>query len=626
MSSPRTIFILPVLILFLLLPFFEGGETSTGLFYIHSLILFTLGAASLFYSRLWIPRYLLYFLPFLLVLLISTLLSAYRYAAFLVLWDYWMGGVWTILICTLIREKKPVWESSHIWFFCAGAVSSIATILIYNQAKFGRISGSFLNPNEYAVFALILLCLAIYCLEQETIRSRKILISALAILLLLSIGLSLSRGVFIASLSVAVVVFLRRKPGKTTMLLLTLLVLVSGLFVAIRLKYYEDPLQYYRWKIWKSSLQGISEDPYFGVGLGMLEYRARTFNFPGENELARYGRIARSADSQFIEILAETGFVGFFTFLFGWIGVLLSQRKAPQRYFYLKLSWLVVTVASVFSVPLQNTSVLILFLFLIAVSVSDTDEEFGSVSFQRVGRILIPIGCFLLFVIGCYLPFQAHREFQLAVKARTPQQVEEHLSNAVLYNPYQPYYQFFFIRRIVDANPNWETIRWLNLVSTLNHATSLNPVEYEFYVYKARIFRKLLQKESTLRYYSSAVASYQTALDYNPYNVFLRLEFASFLRQIKRETLAETEVRKALEAEPVFLNARLFLIELLLNRNESEEARRHYTLFLDYHRRYGYSPEAAPYVRSLLEVNEKQRERVEKLLRETEGAAVDPHN
>ena len=536
-----------------------------------------------------------------------------------------MGGVWTVLICTLIREKKPAWESSYVWFFCAGAASAIATIAIYNQGRLGRISGSFLNPNEYAVFALMLLCLAIYCLEQETVRSRKMFISALSLLLLLSIGLSLSRGVFVASLSVALVVFLRRKPGKTTMILLTLLVLVSGIFVAIRLKYYEDPLQYYRWKIWKSSLQGISEDPYFGVGLGMLEYRARTFNFPGENELARYGRIARSADSQFLEILAETGFVGFFTFLFGWIGVFLSQRKASQRYFYMKLSWLVVTITCVFSVPLQNTSVLILFLFLIAVSVSDSDEEFLSLSFQRAGRILIPIGCFVLFVIGCYLPYQAHKEFQLAAVSRTPEELEKHLSNAVLYNPYQPYYRFFFIRKIVDSNPNWESIRWSNLLLSLNQATDLNPVEYEFYLYKARIFRKLLQKESNLRYYSSAVASYQTALDYNPYNVFLRLEFASFLSQINRDALAETEVRKALEAEPVFLNARLFLIELLLNRNESDEARRQYHLFLDYHRRYGYSPGAtpSPYERSLLEVNEKQRERIEKRLGKMNASVPD---
>jgi hypothetical protein len=616
-TFPRTIFIFPVLTVFLLLPFFEGGETSNGLFYIHSIIFLTLAAVALSCSRFWFPRYLFFFLPFLLVLTISTILSPYHYAGFLKLWDYWMAGVWTILICTLIREKKPEWEPAYVWLFSAGAISSILTIFLYNETRFGRIRGSFLNRNEYAVFALMLLCFGIYCLEKETSRGRKILISTLAILLLVSIGLSLSRGVFITSLLVAAAAFFRHKPGKTTKMILALLIIVSGIFVAVRMKYYKDPLQYYRWKIWKSSLQGVAEEPYFGVGLGMLEYRARTFNFPGQGELGRYGKIARSADSQYVEILAETGFVGFVSFLFGWIGLLFSLQKASGQYFYLKLTWLIVTVSSIFLVPLQNTAVLMLFTFLIAVSISDSDKECVSFSFHRIGRILIPVACFLLFVIGCYLPFQAHREFYLAARSQTLQEADQHLSKAVLYNPYQPYYRFFFIRRIVDSNPNWNTPQWLNLVSLLNQSIALNPVESEFYLYKARIFRKLLQKESTLGYYSSAVASYQTALDYNPYNVFLRLEFASFLYQIKRDSLAEIEVRKALEAEPVFLNARLFLVEVLLKRSDLEKARNEYALFLDYARRYGGSPEkaASKYIRYLIEVNQKQKERLETLLK-----------
>jgi tetratricopeptide (TPR) repeat protein len=291
-------------------------------------------------------------------------------------------------------------------------------------------------------------------------------------------------------------------------------------------------------------------------------------------------------------------------------------RKSSTRYFYLKLAWLVLTVSCIFSIPLQNTSVLTLFLFLIAVSFSESEEEAISLSFQRSGRILIPVVSFLLFVFGCYFPFRAHQEFELAVASKNVAEADQHLSKAVRYNPYQPYYRFVFIRKIVNANPKLDAVRWLNLVSLLNEATALNPLEYEFYLYKARIFRKLLQNKSTLRYYSLAVASYQTALDYNPYNVFLRLEFASFLHQIRRDSLAEVEVRKALEAEPVFLNAHLVLADVLIASGQLSEARKQYARFLEYHTRYGRSPEKAPtqYIRSLLEVNHKVKERVENLL------------
>ncbi len=617
MITSKPLFLLPILALFILFPFFEGGETSSGLFVFHTITLVALAATALAYSRLWIPRFVVFFFPFLLVLIISTIISDYKYAAFLKLWDYFLGGVWTILICTLLRENKRESESIFTWIFLVGSLSTIAAILLYNKVGTGRISASFLNPNEYASFALMLFCLGFYCLEQETNHQRKRLIAGLSCLLLLSVGFSLSRGVFIASLSIAALAFFRRKPGKTIKILLILLILVSGSLVTFRLKYYEDPLKYYRGKIWKSSLKGISEDPELGIGLGMLEYRARTFNFPADTELGRYGRIARSADSQYVQILAETGFLGLLTFLFGWFGLFSSLRKTSSRYFYLKLAWLVVSIASLFSVLLQNTSVLFLLSFLVSVPISESNKETLELSFHRPGRILIPLGCFLLFVLGCYLPFQSDREFYRALRSKDLQEADKHLSAAIRYNPYQPYFRFVFIRKIVDRKPELDTHRWLTIVSTIDRSIALNPLEYEFYVYKARIFRILLEKNINLRYYSSAVSAYQTALDYNPYNVFLRLEFASFLYKLKRYNLAEREVRTTLEAEPSFLNARIFLTEILLTTNKPEDAKKEYAAFLDYHKRFGGIVDSppSPYIRSLLQVNAIHKQKVEELLK-----------
>lgn len=616
MSSSRTIILLPVFVLFLLLPFFEGGETSNGLFYFHTIVLLSLAVAAFFYSELCVPRFVIYFVPFLLVLVISTILSDYKYAAFLKLWDYWMAGMWAILVFTLIHQDRRIWESRHVWLFFACAISAVAAILIYDHARFSRISGSFVNPNEYAIFALILFCFGIFCLEHESNKTRKIYIAFLIVLLLLTAGLSRSRSVFLASLFIAFLAFVRHKGSRTIKLLLVLLVLVSGLLITIRLKYYDDPLQYYRLEIWKSSLKGIREDPYLGIGLGMLPYRALTFNFPGESQLGRYGRIARSADSQYVQILGETGFLGLLSFLFGWIGLLFALQKARPRFFYLKLAWWILALTSLFSNPLQNTSVLFLFLFLVAITLSDTEQQVSVLRFRRIGRILIPVGCFLLFAIGCFLPFQAHREFESAIRSKTLQEANQHLNNAIRYNPYQPYYRFAFIRRIVDAGPNFTAPQWLNVMSAIEEAIRLNPLEYEFYLYKARISRRLLQKQSTLTHYSTAVSSYQTALDHNPYNVFLRLEFASFLHQIDRNNLAEQEIRRALQDEPVFLNGRLLLTDVLLSQKNEAQAREEYLMFLDYHSRFGKlkTPEQPPYIQSLLDVNQKQKKKVEELL------------
>jgi hypothetical protein len=361
----------------------------------------------------------------------------------------------------------------------------------------------------------------------------------------------------------------------------------------------------------------MAEDPQLGIGLGMLAYRSPMYNFPGERELGRFGRIARSADSQYVEILAETGILGFCSFLFGWFALFFFLRTIRERYFYMKLAWAIVTISCVFSNPLENTAILFLFLFLITIPLSDSENGAISLSFNRLGRILLPTGGFLMLVLGIYFPYRAHKEFSLAASATAPEQTAQHLASAVRYNPYQPYYQFFFLRRAIDSKPDWPSARWFHAISVLDQSIDLNPLESEFYLYKARVYRRMLAKSPKLMYYSSAVSSYQAALDYNPHNVFYRMEFASFLFHIDRPKLAESEIRKALEAEPAFLAARLLLAEILFSRTSSKEARKEYSKFLAYYQRYGggNKSQRSPYIRSLLEVNIKQKQRVEELLK-----------
>lgn len=616
MIASRTIILFPIFAIFALFPFFEGGKTSTGLFYFHSITFFGLAAVALLYSRLWIPRFLNFFLPFVIVLTVSTVISPYKYASFLKLWDFLAAGAWAILLCTMVSEKKETFESNSVYIFVVGAISTIVAILVHYPSN-DRVSATFLNPNEYGTFGLMLLCFGIFCYEQAIDRRRKIFLAVLLSVLLLSVALSFSRGILIASLSVAIIAFIQRKPGRIVKFFLISLLVLSAVLVALRFRYQDDPLKYHRWKIWKSSLKGISGDPYFGVGLGMLEYRARMFNFPSDSEIGRYGRIARSADSQYVEILAETGFLGFLAFLFGWFSLYFLLRKSSTRFFYMRLGWLIITLTCLFSVPLENTSVLYLLMFLLVFSFSETEKQFRLVTFERTGRILVPVGCFLIYVFGVLLPFQADKEFHRAMHSKTPEEADTHLANAVRYNPYQPYYKFVFIRRIVDARPAWQTQKWLNVVQLIDEAIQLNPLEYEFYLYRARTYRLLLEKDLNLGYYSSALSSYQTALDYNPHNVFLRLEYASFLYRLNRQGLAEMEVRKTLESEPAFLNARLFLTEVLLSKKSSEEARKEYSAFLNYNRRFrneAINPSSS-YIRSLLEVNEQKKKRVEDLLK-----------
>jgi O-antigen ligase len=615
-GSLRAFLLLLVISVLTLLPYFEGGETSPGLFWLHSLALAGFAITCLVISRISIPRFLLAFLPFFIVLVISTLISSYKFASFLTLWDYFAAGIWAILICTLVSSNREKFQLFAPWVFVISACSTIIAILLYNTKQLTRVSASFLNPNDYASYALLLFCFGLFCFEKEKDHFRKTILITFLSILLATVALSFSRGIFLAVLSLIVVTFILHKQGKVMKLLLLVLLVSSALIVVLRFRLYNDPYQYYRLKIWVNSLRSVKEDPYLGVGLGMLQYRSNNFNFPAETEVGRYAHIARTADNQYVQILAETGFLGFFTFLLGWFALLIHLKGVSNRFFYLKLAWLILTVTGLFSVPLQNTSVLFLFFFIIVFSIaSDSEKHTISFDLEATMRILIPIATFLLFAFCVYLPYRADREFHLALTSVQPQEKEKHLTNALRYNPFQPYYRFIFIRNIVDARPQLDPARWMSLSLLLDQSIALNPLESEFYKYKARISCLLLQKNPSLKDYSDAISSYQAALDCNPFNVFLRLEFASFLFQLNRYDIAKPELEKILQLEPAFLNARLLLIATLLKTNHLDEAKTQYSRFLkDMERlRNEAAYPTSDYVRLLLRVNPQQKQKVMEL-------------
>jgi hypothetical protein len=147
-GSSRSFLLFLVIAVLILLPFFEGVETSLGLFLVHSLTLAAFALCCLITSRISIPKFIIAFLPFFAVLVVSTVISPYKFASFLKLWDYFGAGTWAILICTLIQTDRGKIQTLAPWLFVVTTCSTITAILIYNTNQLMRISASFLNPND----------------------------------------------------------------------------------------------------------------------------------------------------------------------------------------------------------------------------------------------------------------------------------------------------------------------------------------------------------------------------------------------------------------------------------------------------------------------------------------------
>jgi len=606
----------PIFVFFAIFPFFEGLETPTGLFIAHTLVLVSLLGVLFYYRRIWLPPYIGRFVAFLLILIPSTIIAPYKYAAFLELWDYWIAAIYSILVYSLFKENEDSLEHIAIACFFIGTIATILSVILIPNPNL-RWSGSFVSPLDFGIFCLLLFLLGLFCFERATLTAWKVTISIGLIFLVTCIAMASSRAVFLATGVMLVYYLWKKRSSRLISTFLVLALIGSAVVIYIRLFHFSDPFQYYRLKIWKYSLQGILQDPYLGIGLNMLPYRAGQFNFPAEQAVGRYSRIATTADNQYLQILIETGFVGLFLFLIGWISLYFGLRKLRPMFLAFQGAYIVITIISFFTLPLTITSILFLFLFLILFAFPfDPEVKQRSLPFNRIVQILLSVFVITLFLFAVYFPYRAHLEARAYGHSRNAKEAQEHLRAAIRFNPFQPYIPFTAIQRVVDARPPLESEKWMKLAKEMDNMIALNPLESDFYVYKAKIYRILMEKTGESKYYSDAVSNYQMAIQYSPFNVFLRIDYAFFESKIGHLKRAESELKEILQLEPAYLNGGLLLAEVYVKEGQYEAAKKQFNEVEDMQRRYAEFKNNIdePYLKKLIQVDEIYKNRVKNLI------------
>jgi tetratricopeptide (TPR) repeat protein len=267
--------------------------------------------------------------------------------------------------------------------------------------------------------------------------------------------------------------------------------------------------------------------------------------------------------------------------------------------------------------PLLNTSILFLFLFLILFPLPfDPEAKSRSLTFGLLTSIITTVFVTGLFLFAVYFPFRSFQEDRAYVSSRDPREAKKHLEAAIKFNPYQPYTAFTPIRKTVDARPKLTSEQWLVLSSNINHLIELNPVEPDFYVYKAKIFRILLEETRNPKYYQEAVYYYQSAFQQSPFNVFLRIEYAYFEKQLGHLERSESELKEIVRLEPAYLNARLLLAEICFRQGKHEAAKKELQEVERLEKRYKnlQSSVNEPYVRKLITVDNNYKNQLKKVI------------
>ena len=299
---------------------------------------------------------------------------------------------------------------SYPWLLLAIVISGIIQAIYGNLQLLGyyssnhsgfKMTGSYFNPGPFAGFLTSVwgISLGLYLFSTRIVDQVKTalkwksklvesIFKYIPLLGIISIALvipaSQSRAAWLGVLFSSLVLYefkyrlLKKLFKKTTqikrviVLILSSVILISGLFGIYYLKKGSSDGRLF---IWKVTSKIIKDTPVFGVGFdrfkaNYMNYQANYFTENGETSEALVADNTYYAFNEWLQFLAENGFIGALLLLLLLFTLLNIKVKTENKYlfFMLKASLIGIGIFACFSYPMQILPIKLIITFLLAYS------------------------------------------------------------------------------------------------------------------------------------------------------------------------------------------------------------------------------------------------------------------
>lgn len=607
-------------------PLPEGGTTHVAMMVIRITVLLALGLfliTGIHTGRLPWPRVAVAppVLAFLGLATLSALGSAYLDQSL-----QWLLVLATYaLLLYLLVSLASSWD--HVKKLLAvvvamGVIEAAGALL--QTLWFGAIrpSGTFFNPNflgaylgAIAVYLVGLLCYIRHPRLGSFLISSRGLASAALVGVLLCVGAAFlrtgSRGAMVAVIIgtsfVLALRFRRRAVLGLAVIFLCLIVVPSPLRGRVLAEHHANSLGYARWEIWQGAVKEMIEHP-FGLGLGLYQYVYPRNAVPLEGQIVRYGRVAQTAHSEYVQIGVELGFIGVLVFVWGlwivgWESATALKERLNRRHRGVLVGSLggiaTIVIHAAVDSNLHEPAIALIFALLVAVALSirrwgmrgGTPEGtivVGSlrsrVVWSSLAGVVIAICMGAVFVLGVsWVSYDsgnraaARHEYDRALAAyRTALWLDP---GKALYHSAAgaSFYQIF--ERTKDRMAAGQA------AAELERAIVLNPLDGRLPGLLGHLYlrvgaviprgRDMSQEEFAAERRASlqtALASYRRAVELDPHSPFHRYGLAQAHLALHDRASAEAELRRAVEEEPNFLPCRALLATVYNARGEKDRA------------------------------------------------------
>ena len=528
----------------------------------------------------------LYFLGFTLLLAVLTLRKIFRlknialtrFHSFLFLFN-------AIFICSAFFSPHPI---KSLLFACDISLVSLWFVLFYveksDMLRYLRLLAVTISVSSLVVLVFFVLRggngMAAQIFKNPILQGIASALAALVFLhallhkyghadlalLVLNTGaviISASKAAFLGLALVGAVMIISRKRRwliyfVSVMVLLALFPNPLRRMVKYSLK--EDSYVLNRLDIWSMSARMFRHHFWTGVGPDLFAAAAKQFNFPQERGPARYFKTPESPHSDYWKIISENGFPGLIfvlLFLFFAIRRLLSPpwSDLPKLLLgFLLLQMLLINYIFNFF--------FILVFFLLLHDFFAARQRF--VSLQPTFRVILS-SLLIFLVVTLYLfPNVADRCLDSAAREKNIVRRFDLLKRAALFSPLDervPLAKAEVLRHFAQTRSSLAA--WTDAMENLRLAQKLDGYGISAHLLESALFGDFLAKR--IKYPALAeeiLASLRRAEKNDPFNPFLKMQQAVVLREFGRRQEARQQALAALDLEPEYVAALMFIHEL----------------------------------------------------------------
>jgi O-antigen ligase len=278
------------------------------------------------------------------------------------------GLVLALMLVSVLRIRGSHFEGLYLWYkylFFACGFLSLANYSRFQSAKWKTLllgtvvavglahlapdllrwkpvyGFSHQNTNYFGTFLLICLAATVSTAVFGVERLWRGVAGLLAVVTLLGIFKTTSRGATLAAAGIIVLAAIRGRGRISRQVwlgigLASLLTAVLSSPFLVR-KFMDrgdiDPYNYARKEIWLGSIHAIEQNPILGVGFGQFFHVSKRFTLPVDGAVARYLKRAQMAHSEYLQHMAEQGIpttlllLSLFAYL-----VFLAWKRAEQTW------------------------------------------------------------------------------------------------------------------------------------------------------------------------------------------------------------------------------------------------------------------------------------------------------